>query len=77
MDKSNSSILDKSNISLQRAKQNLSGLKTALNTSPISPFRSTNKFITSKNSYIISNSSKSIPQSNALNNNIIILILMV
>ena len=69
MDKSNSSILNKSNISLQRAKQNLSGLKTALNTSPISPFRSTNKLITSKNSYIISNSSKSIPQSNALNNN--------
>ena len=64
---SNSSLLNQSNISLERAKKNLTGLKTVINSKQISPFRlmSSSKSI----NFINSNSNKSIPINNNNNNN--------
>ena len=63
---SNTSILNQSHISLQRAKQNLTGLRSVLNSKPVSPLRTIN--LTSKTTNNSFSIPKSIPKNNYNNN---------
>ena len=65
---SNTSLLNQSNISLERAKKNLTGLKTVINSKQVSPFRPMPSIKTIN--FMNSNSYKSIPINNKNNNQI-------
>ena len=65
---SNTSLLNQSNISLERAKKNLTGLKTVINSKQVSPFRPMQSIKTIN--FMNSNSYKSIPINNKNNNQI-------